>query len=72
MEAKVVKAPMPGKINAVLVEPGQKVTKGTPLVIMEAMKMETKVEAAVDGVVDEVVVTNGDIVAPAAILVRLK
>ena len=44
-------APMPGKIVAVLVEPGAKIAKGTPLVIMEAMKMEHTIAAPRDGVV---------------------
>jgi 3-methylcrotonyl-CoA carboxylase alpha subunit len=44
-------APMPGKIVAVLVEPGARIAKGTPLVIMEAMKMEHTITAPRDGVV---------------------
>ena len=44
-------APMPGKIVAVLVEPGAHIAKGTPLMIMEAMKMEHTIAAPRDGVV---------------------
>jgi len=44
-------APMPGKIVAVLVEPGAQIAKGTPLMIMEAMKMEHTIAAPRDGVV---------------------
>jgi biotin carboxyl carrier protein len=47
-------APMPGKILAVRVEPGQAVKKGDTLVILEAMKMEHEVTAPHDGVVREV------------------
>jgi 3-methylcrotonyl-CoA carboxylase alpha subunit len=53
-------APMPGRIVAVLVEEGQTVTKGTPLVVMEAMKMEHTIVALVDGRVDQVLVNVAD------------
>ncbi len=44
-------APMPGKIIAVLVEDGAQVKRGTPLVILEAMKMEHTINAPCDGTV---------------------
>lgn len=44
-------APMPGKVTKVLVEEGQEVSKGDVLVIMEAMKMEHRIEAPADGTV---------------------
>jgi acetyl/propionyl-CoA carboxylase alpha subunit len=46
-------APMPGKVLKVLVTIGQEVTAGTPLVVLEAMKMEHTVRAPVAGVVRE-------------------
>lgn len=55
-------APMNGSIVAVLVEPGQKVEKGTSLVIMEAMKMEHTITAAADGTVTEIFYQAGDLV----------
>jgi len=48
-----VTAPMPGKIIAVLVDQGARVKRGTPLVILEAMKMEHTITAPADGVVAE-------------------
>jgi 3-methylcrotonyl-CoA carboxylase alpha subunit len=63
-------APMPGKIVAILVGKGQTVTKGTPLVTMEAMKMEHTVVAIEDGVVDEVLFNVGDQVAEGTQLLR--
>ncbi len=55
-------APMPGKIVAVLVESGAIVTKGTPLVIMEAMKMEHTITAPRDGVLAEIYYRVGELV----------
>ena len=45
-----LRAPMPGKVIAHLAEVGAKVTKGTPLLVLEAMKMEMTVSAPRDGI----------------------
>jgi 3-methylcrotonyl-CoA carboxylase alpha subunit len=63
-------APMPGKVIAVQVQNGAQVTKGAPLLIMEAMKMEHTIVAPADGKVDEVLYGVGDQVAEGAALVR--
>jgi 3-methylcrotonyl-CoA carboxylase alpha subunit len=47
-------APMPGRVLAVLVEPGTRVQRGEPLLVLEAMKMEHTIAAPADGVVKEV------------------
>jgi propionyl-CoA carboxylase alpha chain len=52
-------APMPGNIVAVNVEPGQRVSAGQVLVIVEAMKMEHLITCTEDGIVKEVRVTVG-------------
>ena len=64
-------APMPGKILAVRVAPGQTVKKGDALVILEAMKMEHEVTAPHDGVVRDVLVEPGQQVDAGAVLVAL-
>ncbi|MDD5285284.1 MAG: acetyl/propionyl/methylcrotonyl-CoA carboxylase subunit alpha [Desulfuromonadaceae bacterium] len=46
-------APMPGKVVAIMVETGARVGRGTPLLIMEAMKMEHTINAPCDGSVVE-------------------
>jgi 3-methylcrotonyl-CoA carboxylase alpha subunit len=59
-------APMPGKVVAVIAAKGQKVSKGDPLVIMEAMKMEHTIAAPADGLVEEILYQVGDQVADGA------
>ncbi|XP_059171724.1 methylcrotonoyl-CoA carboxylase subunit alpha, mitochondrial-like [Physella acuta] len=65
-------APMPGVIEKVAVEPGAKVQKGDPLVVMIAMKMEYVIRAAKDGVVEKVFHKPGDTVPKGKVLVHLK
>ena len=63
-------APMPGKVVAILVSNGAQVAKGTPLVVMEAMKMEHTIAAPADGIVEEIVFRVGDQVEEGAALLR--
>jgi len=65
-------APMPGKIIQVLAKAGMKVTKGEPLLILEAMKMEHTITAPVDGVVKEVHYAAGEQVLEGAELITLE
>jgi acetyl-CoA/propionyl-CoA carboxylase, biotin carboxylase, biotin carboxyl carrier protein len=55
-----VTSPMPGTVLTVAVQPGQTVTAGEALVVVEAMKMEHSVVAAEAGTVTEVLVAPGD------------
>jgi propionyl-CoA carboxylase alpha chain len=64
-------APMPGRVVQVLVQVGDRVGPGTPLVILEAMKMEQTLTAAADAVVEAVCVASGDRVEAGAVLVTL-
>jgi biotin carboxyl carrier protein len=67
----VVPAPMPGRVVRVLVRAGQEVQKGTPLVVIEAMKMENELRSPRDGSIAEVLVSAGDTVERGARLVVL-
>ncbi len=62
-------APMPGKVLSVHAQPGQRVTAGQVLVILEAMKMEHLISCTQDGVVREVRVTPGAQVEAGQVLV---
>jgi 3-methylcrotonyl-CoA carboxylase alpha subunit len=64
-------APMPGKIIALLVSAGERVAKGAPLLIMEAMKMEHTINAPGDGTVSELLYAVGDQVDEGAQLLSL-
>ncbi|MEN3121968.1 carboxyl transferase domain-containing protein [Janibacter sp. LM] len=66
-----VLAEMAGTVVAVLVEPGQEVAVGTPLVVVEAMKMEHLVPAPATGTVTAVRVRAGATTAAGDLLVRL-
>jgi 3-methylcrotonyl-CoA carboxylase alpha subunit len=67
-----LRAPMPGKIVAAPARPGDAVTKGQPIVVLEAMKMEHALVAPFDGVVGEIGVSVGDQVAADAVLARVE
>ena len=66
-----VAAPLAGDVVKLLVKPGQKVSEGEGLVIIEAMKMETSVSAPSDGTVVEVRVQAGDSCTVGDVLVTL-
>ncbi len=66
---KLVKAPMPGRVIKILVEPGQEVSAGQSLLVVEAMKMENEVKAKGPGVVQTVHVALGATVEANAKLV---
>ena len=65
-------APMPGKVVALLAQPGQKVDKGTPLLILEAMKMEHTITAPTAGTVKAFCYAAGEQVSDGAALVEFE
>jgi pyruvate carboxylase subunit B len=62
----------PGNIVQVLVKKGAKVKAGAPLLVIEAMKMETEVQAPIDGKVTGVYVQLGDRVNPGETLIEIE
>jgi biotin carboxyl carrier protein len=70
--AGVLKAPMPGLVVRVQVQPGEKVAAGAPLVVLEAMKMENELKAGAPGVVKSVRVAPGEAVEKGQVLVEFE
>jgi biotin carboxyl carrier protein len=66
-----VRAPMPGRVVTILVKPGDAVTTGQGLVVVEAMKMENELRAVRDGTVDKVHAKEGQPVEAQEVLITL-
>ncbi|MBC7548422.1 MAG: acetyl/propionyl/methylcrotonyl-CoA carboxylase subunit alpha [Polaromonas sp.] len=64
-------APMPGKVVSFAVQAGDRITKGQPLAVMDAMKMEHTIAAPTDGVVLELLFAPGDQVAEGEELLKI-
>jgi len=62
---------MPGRIVAILVEEGETVEKGQPVIIVEAMKMENQLKATQAGTITRILVAPGDLVEARMVLVEL-
>ncbi|MCB5950778.1 pyruvate carboxylase [Enterococcus sp. BWT-B8] len=65
-------ATMSGSVLQLLVKKGDKVKKGDPLIITEAMKMETSLEAHFDGMVDHIYVSEGEAISSGDLLLELE
>ena len=69
---EAVRAPLPGLVVDIRVQPGQEVTVGQVVVVLEAMKMENEISSPVAGSVGEVRVAKGATVDVGDILVLVK
>jgi biotin carboxyl carrier protein len=69
---KVVRASMTGIVRDVLVTPGDVVSRGQALLILEAMKMENEVKAEVEGTVARVLVETGATVSIGDVVVEIE
>lgn len=67
-----LRAPMPGQVRKVLVQPGQAVSAGSVLVLLEAMKMEVRITAGQDAKVAHIAVSEGHSVDKDQLLVELE
>ncbi|HEU5162018.1 MAG TPA: biotin/lipoyl-containing protein [Thermoanaerobaculia bacterium] len=64
-------APMPGQVLKIFVEVGDRVAKGDPLVVLEAMKMEHQIAAPYAGLVESIACRVGEMVQPGIDLIAL-
>ncbi len=69
---KTVKAPMPGSILRFTVKPGDSVTKGQTVVILEAMKMENSIASDYTGTVKRLLVNEGTTVQADAPIIEIE
>lgn len=69
---KHIGATMPGTVVKTLAEKGDKVKKGDHLIITESMKMETTVQAAEDGTIKQLYVSNGEAIQAGDLLVEFE
>ena len=65
-------APMPATVVTITVEPGQRVSKGEVLIVLEAMKMELPIKAPRDGSIKTIACRPGELVQPGAPLLELE
>jgi geranyl-CoA carboxylase alpha subunit len=71
LEDTFCRAPLSGRVTAVLAVGGQSIRKNETVLVIEAMKMEVQIGPAVDGVLKTVHVKPGDTVAPGQLLFEL-
>ncbi len=67
-----LKAPMPGLVLDILIEEGASTEKGTPLMILEAMKMENVLKATGEGKIKSISVNKGQNVEKGAVLIEFE
>lgn len=60
LDPNEIRSFIPGTILDVYVQPDQEVKEGQPLLMIESMKMQTKIEMPVDGIIKEVNIKKGD------------
>ena len=68
---QAINAPLAGNVFKVLIGPGDQVSNGDVVIILEAMKMETEIRSAFDGTVSSVLVKEGDSVTNGQPLIEL-
>lgn len=69
---KDLKAPMPGLVLNILVSEGQEVEKDTPLLILEAMKMENVIKSPAAGTVKRVTAVKGQAIEKNAVMIEFQ
>lgn len=67
-----IKAPMPGLIVEVMVQVGQEISEGTPLLVLSAMKMENIILSQGDGIVKSIEVKKDDAVEKGQLIIEME
>jgi biotin carboxyl carrier protein len=69
---KIILSFIPGTVIDIFIKPGQKVTTGDDLMILDAMKMKNKLKCQMDGIVKSIAVRKGDKVSKGTVLMELE
>lgn len=64
-------APMPGKVLEIMAKPGDEVDAGSPILVLEAMKMENILKSAGKGVITEIHISEGQTVDKGHLLISI-
>lgn len=70
-DEKMIEAIIPGNIQRIMVKEGDQVAAGTPLLILEAMKMRNEVLSPITGVVVKINVSEGEMVPKSHLLIEM-
>ncbi|UCF11837.1 MAG: biotin/lipoyl-binding protein [Thermoplasmatales archaeon] len=65
----IIHPPMPGRVISIKVKKGDSVKTGSPIIVLEAMKMQNEIISNINGVVREIRVSEGDLVESGDVLV---
>ena len=71
-DPRIILSFIPGTVLDIFIEPGQDVSKGDILMILDAMKMQNKLKCSIDGKVRSIAVKKGDKVSKGTILLELE
>jgi biotin carboxyl carrier protein len=72
VDPRIIVSFIPGTVLDILVEPGQDVSKGDILIILDAMKMLNKLKCSMNGTVKSIAVKKGDKVSKGTVLLELE
>mgnify|MGYP003765877209 FL=1 len=70
--SQALSSPMPGLVLSIAVKAGDLVEKGSPLLVLEAMKMENEIKAESEGIVASVSVNAGEAVLKGQVLIEFE
>jgi biotin carboxyl carrier protein len=70
-DVKKIESIIPGNIQRIMAKEGDEVSAGTPLLILEAMKMRNEVLSPIDGVVKKIYVKEGEMVPKSFLLIEM-
>lgn len=71
-DPRIILSFIPGTVLEIFIKPGQYVSKGEDLMILDAMKMQNKLKCPMDGNVKSILVNKGDKVSKGSVLLELE